>query len=386
MIFMGLEFQKEPPFRKVMIHGLILDSQGRKMSKSLGNGVDPLEVIEQFGADTLRFMLITGNTPGNDLRFHMEKLETTRNFLNKIWNASRFVLMNLEGYEEKPRGELTLADEWILSRYEVTSAEVTAALERYDLGEAGRLLYEFIWNEFCDWYIELSKKRLYLKEKPEERNTVQSVLLEVLEGTMRLLHPFLPFITEEIWQHLKFKGKTIMLCPWPEVKGYYNERVEKEMGILMDVIRAVRNIRAEMNVAPGRRADIILVAPELETVEILKKGSEDIRELALGENLIIVQSLADKPSQAASAVLNGVTVYMPFKGLLDLDKEMAKVRKEIENSLKEEQRLETKLNNPGFVNKAPEAVVAKEREKLEAVRSRLQSLKLRLSDLSDYSD
>ncbi|NLI91976.1 MAG: valine--tRNA ligase [Peptococcaceae bacterium] len=383
MIFMGLKFQKEVPFHKVMIHGLILDSQGRKMSKSLGNGVDPIEVINQYGADTLRFMLITGNTPGNDLRFHFERLEATRNFLNKIWNASRFVMMNLEDYKNIPRGELTLADKWILSRYEDTVRSVTAALERYDLGEAGRLLYEFIWNEYCDWYIELTKKRLYNKENIPERNTAQSVLFEILEGTMRLLHPFMPFLSEEIWQHLPNHGKTIMLSSWPEVSGYKNERAEKEMTVLMEVIRSVRNIRAEMNVAPGRRADILLVAPEAETMNTLERGIEDIRQLAVGEKITILQKIENNPPQSASAVLNGVTVYLPLKGLLDLDKEIAKVRKEIQNAITEQKRLEGKLGNPGFTGKAPEEVIAKEKEKLEAVLIRLRSLKIRLSDLTE---
>ncbi|HHV64715.1 MAG TPA: valine--tRNA ligase [Peptococcaceae bacterium] len=383
MIFMGLEFMKDVPFHEVMIHGLILDSQGRKMSKSLGNGVDPIEVIEQYGADTLRFMLITGNTPGNDLRFHFEKLEATRNFLNKIWNASRYVLMNLEDYTAKPRGELELADKWILSRYEDTAQKVTRALERYDLGEAGRLLYEFIWDEYCDWYIELTKKRLYNKEKPEERHTAQSVLLEVLEGTLRLLHPFMPFLTEEIWQHLPVEGETIMLCSWPEVSGYRDEQAEKDMRILMDVIRAVRNIRAEVNVAPGRKADLLLVAPQEKTALVLEKGLDDIRQLAAGENITILTNLDKKPPQSASAVLDEVTVYLPLKGLLDLDKEIAKIRKEITAALEEQKRLEGKLNNPGFISKAPAEVVAKEKEKLEAVLSRLHSLKIRLSDLSE---
>jgi len=387
MIFMGLEFRKEVPFSKVMIHGLVLDSQGRKMSKSLGNGIDPIEVIDQYGADTLRFMLITANTPGNDLRFHFERLESTRNFLNKIWNASRFVMMNLQDHEGKPRVVLAPADQWILSRYEDTVQSVTDALERYDLGEAGRLLYEFIWNEYCDWYIELTKKRLYLKENPEDRNTAQSVLLEILEGMMRLLHPFMPFLTEEIWQHLPAKektiDKTIMLSSWPEVSGYRNEQAEREMTVLMDIIRSIRNIRAEMNVAPGRRADIMLVAPEDETADILQRSIEDIRQLALGEKITVLQKLENNPPQSASAVLTGVTVYIPLKGLLDLDKEVAKVRKEIENGRGEQKRLEDKLNNPGFVSKAPEDVVAKEKEKLEAVIVRLHSLKLRLSDLSE---
>lgn len=369
MIFMGLEFREDVPFHKVMIHGLILDPQGRKMSKSLGNGVDPIEVINQYGADTLRFMLITGNTPGNDLRFHFEKLESTRNFLNKIWNASRFVLMNLEDYQseakEQPAGpyaaELTLADKWILSRYEDTVQNVTAALERFDLGEAGRLLYEFIWNEYCDWYIELTKKRLYMKENQSERQTAQRILFEVLEGTMRLIHPFMPFLTEEIWQHLPIKGKTIMLSSWPQVEGYRNEQVEKEMNVLMDIIRAVRNIRAEMGVAPGRRADILLVAPEKDMLSVLQSGLADIRQLAVAENITILQQMENKPPQSASTVLTGVTVYIPLKGLLDLDKEVAKVRKEIENMIKEQKRLEDKLGNPGFTSKAPEEVVQKEK-------------------------
>lgn len=386
MIFMGLEFQKEVPFHKVMIHGLILDSQGRKMSKSLGNGVDPIEVINQYGADTLRFMLITGNTPGNDLRFHFEKLEATRNFLNKIWNASRFAMMNLEDFAGKPRGELSLADKWILSRYEDTIQNVTAALERYDLGEAGSLLYEFIWNEYCDWYIELAKKKLYNKENQEERNTAQSVLLEVLEGTMRLLHPFMPFLTEEIWQNLPGTGKTIMLSSWPSTDGYKNEQAEKEMNLLMEVIRAIRNIRAEVNVTPGRKADIILVAPEAEALDTLQRGMEEIRQLAMGEKITLVQKLESAPAQSASAVLTGVTVYLPLKGLLDLDKEIAKVRKEIEGTMEEQKRLEGKLNNQGFVSKAPQDVVEKEKEKLETVLVRLRSLKIRLSDLSEAKE
>ncbi|WP_368293209.1 valine--tRNA ligase [Dehalobacter sp. TBBPA1] len=391
MIFMGLEFREDVPFHKVMIHGLILDPQGRKMSKSLGNGVDPIEVINQYGADTLRFMLITGNTPGNDLRFHFEKLESTRNFLNKIWNASRFVLMNLEDYQseakEQPAGpyvaELTLADKWILSRYEDTVQNVTAALERFDLGEAGRLLYEFIWNEYCDWYIELTKKRLYMKENQSERQTAQRILFEVLEGTMRLIHPFMPFLTEEIWQHLPIKGRTIMLSSWPQVEGYRNEQVEKDMNVLMDIIRAVRNIRAEMGVAPGRRADILLVAPEKDMLSVLQSGLADIRQLAVAENITILQQMENKPPQSASTVLTGVTVYIPLKGLLDLDKEVAKVRKEIENMIKEQKRLEDKLGNPGFTSKAPEVVVQNEKEKLDDIMVRMRSLKLRLSDLSE---
>lgn len=383
MIFMGLEFRGEVPFHKVMIHGLILDPLGRKMSKSLGNGVDPIEVIEKYGADSLRFMLITGNTPGNDLRFHMEKLEAVRNFLNKIWNASRFVIMNLSDYREKTGGELTLADRWILSRYEDTVESVTLSLKRFDLGEAGRLLYDFIWNEFCDWYIEMSKKRLYDKENPEGRRTAQSVLLKILEGTMRLLHPFMPFLTEEIWQNLPTSGKTIMLESYPQVSGYRNEEAEREMAVLMDVIRAVRNIRAEMNVAPGRKADIILVSADQEIRRILDQGAAEIKHLASCENITVLEKLEKDLPQSASAVLNDLIVYVPLRGLLDIEKELAKIRKEINNAMEEQKRLENKLNNPGFTGNAPESVIEKEREKLENIISRLSSLKKRLGDLNE---
>lgn len=383
MVFTGLEFMKDVPFKKVMIHGLVLDAQGRKMSKSLGNGVDPIEVIEKYGADTLRFMLITGNTPGNDLRFHPERLEATRNFANKIWNASRFVLMNLQDYEEGPRGELKLEDQWILSRYEKAVKEVTEALDRFDLGEGANLLYEFIWNEFCDWYIELAKGRLYDKEQPQARHTVQSVLVEVLEGTMRLLHPYMPFITEEIWHNLPGAGESIMIQPWPQVDGYRNDAVEKQMNLIMEVIKAIRNIRAEMNVQPGKKAEIILVAPQGTELEILQKGQESIKLLAGGSSVEIVPELAVKPAQAASAVLEGVEVYLPLRGLLDLDKEIARVEKEIAQAEQEQQRLESKLNNPGFVAKAPEQVVAKEREKLEGIKGRIAALKQRLAELQE---
>ncbi|WP_018305619.1 valine--tRNA ligase [Desulfitobacterium hafniense] len=383
MVFMGLEFMKDVPFQKVMIHGLVLDAQGRKMSKSLGNGVDPLEVIDQYGADTLRFMLITGNTPGNDLRFHPERLEATRNFANKIWNASRFVLLNLQDYEEGPRGQLKLEDRWILSRYEKTAGEVTEALEQFDLGEAARLLYEFIWNEFCDWYIELAKGRLYDKEHPEARHTVQSILLEVLEGTMRLLHPYMPFITEEIWHNLPISGESIMIQSWPKVNGYREDDLEKQMNQIMDVIKAVRNIRAEMNVQPGKKAEIILVAPEKAAFEVLESGRESIRLLAGGSAVDVVLNLEVKPAQAASAVLEGVEVYLPLRGLLDLDKEIARVEKEIAQAQLEQSRLAGKLNNQGFVAKAPEQVVAKEREKLEGINGRIAALKVRLAELQE---
>ncbi|MDQ7093853.1 valine--tRNA ligase [Desulfosporosinus sp. PR] len=381
MIFMAMEFRKEVPFPQVMIHGLVLDAKGRKMSKSLGNGVDPIEVIEQYGADTLRFMLITGNTPGNDLRFHPERLEATRNFCNKIWNASRFVLMNLEDYEAGPRGELTLADRWILTRYAATIEKITEALEAFDLGEAGRILYEFIWNEFCDWYIELTKPRLYNKEDKLARHTAQSILLEVLEGTLRLLHPFMPFLTEEIWQNLPVQGVSIMMQSWPEVPAYHEEEAVQDMTLLMEAIKAIRNIRAEMKVSPAQKVEILILAADPNQRLVLENGKADILKLAGGARVELFAAMAEKPSQAAGAVLEGVEIYLPLKGLMDLDKEIARLEKEIALVLAEQQVLETKLNNPGFTNKAPAAVVAKERERAEGLSARKTALEERLAEL-----
>ena len=384
MIFMGLEFKNEVPFPKAMIHGLVLDAQGRKMSKSLGNGVDPIEVIDQYGADTLRFMLITGNTPGNDLRFHPERLESTRNFTNKIWNASRYVLLNLEDYEEGARGELALVDRWILSRYASTVEKGTEALENFDLGEAGRLLYEFIWNEFCDWYIELTKPRLYNGSNNQEvlaRHTAQSVLLEVLEGTLRLLHPFMPFLTEEIWQALPVQGDSIMMQSWPEEPAYQDVVAEGNMTLLMEAIKAIRNIRAEMKVAPGQKVEILILAPDVLQRAVLETGKADILKLAGGASVELFETLTEKPSQAASAVLEGVEIYLPLKGLMDLDKEVARVEKEISMATLDRQSLEAKLSNSGFTSKAPAQVVAKEQERLEGIVARTAALEERLREL-----
>jgi len=383
MISMGLEFKQEVPFPKVMIHGLVLDAQGRKMSKSLGNGVDPIEVIDQYGADTLRFMLITGNTPGNDLRFQPERLEATRNFTNKIWNASRYVLLNLEDYEEGPRGELALADRWILSRYASTVEKVTEALENFDLGEAGRLLYEFIWNEFCDWYIELTKPRLYNKEEVLARHTAQSILFEVLEGTLRLLHPYMPFLTEEIWQNLPVQGDSIMMQSWPEKPVYQDAVAEGNMTLLMEAIKAIRNIRAELKVAPGQKIEILILAPDALQRSVLETEKADILKLAGGASAELFAAMAEKPTQAASAVLEGVEIYLPLKGLIDLDKEVARLEKEISQATLDQQILNVKLSNPGFTGKAPAQVVAKERERLELIIARSAALEERLRELKE---
>ncbi|MDR1603637.1 MAG: valine--tRNA ligase [Gracilibacteraceae bacterium] len=382
MIVMGLEFMGDVPFRRVMIHGLILDAEGRKMSKSLGNGVDPLEVIEHYGADTLRFMLVTGSTPGSDLRFHPERLDWARNFLNKVWNAARFALMHTEDITPgEPEGELSMADRWILSRYEDAVQRVTGAIAACDPGEAGRLLYEFIWNEFCDWYIELVKKTLYDREQPQNRLTAGRVLLRVLEGTLRLLHPFVPFLTEEIWQNMPGNSGSLINQSWPAPTGFRDGEAEARMTLVIDIIRAVRGIRADMHVAPGRKADIVLVSAGPAEHEALLAGQSYIQQLAGGEKVTTASAPAVKPPQSAAAVLAGVTVYVPLRGLLDLDKEIARVRKEISAALETEKRLEQKLGGAGFLAQAPAAVVAGERDKLEKTRGRLKELRVRLAEL-----
>ncbi|MDR0434693.1 MAG: valine--tRNA ligase [Gracilibacteraceae bacterium] len=382
MIFMGLEIQGEIPFRQVMIHGLILDAQGRKMSKSLGNGVDPIEVIDQYGADALRLTLVTGNTPGNDLRFHPERLEWARNFLNKIWNAARFVLMSTEDLAATGgENDATMAGRWILSRYEEAASRAAKAIEAFDPGEACRVLYEFVWNEFCDWYIELVKKTLYDRDRPQERLAAAGTLRRVLEGSLRLLHPFLPFITEEIWQNIPGSDGFLMLQSWPAPAGYKDAAAETQMAVVIDVIRAVRGIRADMNIAPGRKADIWLVAPQRAEYDALLAGRDYILRLAGGERITLLPEQTAKPPQAASAALAGVMVYVPLKGLLDLDKEIARTGKEIAAAQQTAERLEKKLQNEGFLTQAPEAVIAAEKDKLEKTRSRLGELTIRLTEL-----
>ncbi|KJS19362.1 MAG: valyl-tRNA synthetase [Clostridiaceae bacterium BRH_c20a] len=380
MIFSALESMEEIPFREVFIHGLILDAQGRKMSKSLGNGVDPLEVIEEYGADTLRFMLITGNTPGNDLRFQFERLDAARNFANKIWNAARFVLMNLEDYQEDtPHSNYNMADQWILSRYNSTIKEVTRLLDKYELGEAGRELYDFIWNEFCDWYIELAKPRLYSKEDLENKRTAQKVLAEVLKGTLELLHPFMPFITEEIWQHLPHSGKSIMLTDWPqEQEDLIDKKVETEMSLTMDIIRAIRNLRSEMNVPLGKKAEVIIVANKKDSLEMIRKGQAYIVSLATVSDLTLELSLDEKPEQAVTAVIQGIEIFLSLKDLVDIEKETVRLEKELAKVNQEIDRLDKKLNNEGFLAKAPIDVVEGEKEKLANYQSNKEALLTRI--------
>lgn len=383
MMMMGLKFQQEIPFKHVFIHGLVRDSQGRKMSKSLGNGIDPLEVIEKYGADTLRFMLITGNTPGNDMRFYWERVESSRNFANKIWNASRFVLMNLEGFDPDFSPEpqaLTTADRWILSRYNTTVTAVTGNLERFELGEAARTVYEFIWDEFCDWYIELAKGRLYNKADAASRQVAQYVLQHVLGNTLKLLHPFMPFITEDIWQSLPQQGISIMTAGWPQENvEWASTQDEQLMGVIMETVKAVRNMRAEVNVHPGKKSEVILKIASPDLKGRIEANLGYIKTLAAAEPVGFLAADGATPENAMTAVSSGVEIYLPLKGLIDIEKETARLHKELANLDKEVARIAGKLNNPGFTAKAPAAVIDKEKakqaeylEKQTAIRERLE--------------
>ena len=382
MIFSGLEQTGQVPFYDVNIHGLILDAQGRKMSKSLGNGIDPIEVIDKYGADTLRFALITGVTPGNDVRFHWEKVENTRNFANKIWNAARFVLMNLEGYEpvEVAEEDLTLADRWIISRLANTAEDVTRLLEEYDLGEAAKTLYEFIWDEFCDWYIELAKIRLGQSADSHHRLVAQNVLLQVLFDTLRLLHPFMPFITEEIYQNLPGHNDTIILDAWP-VKGQVWPEAVEDMQQLMSVIRNLRNIRAEFNVAPGTPINTIILVRDQGKMALFENNQEYIQRLAQVKKIEVVNNLDTKPAQAVSALTAWTEIYVPLEGIIDIEREIVRLEKELKATEADLQRAESKLGNANFLAKAPQEVIAKENAKAEEARVKREGILQRLEIL-----
>ena len=384
MLIMGMEFMKEIPFEKVFIHGLVRDSQGGKMSKSLGNGIDPLEVIEKYGADTLRFMLITGNTPGNDMRFYWERVEGTRNFANKIWNASRFALMNMEGYDKDAElAPYTLADKWILSRLQDTVKDVTGLLERFELGEAGRAIYDFIWSEVCDWYIEIAKPRLYNKEAAAERATAQHVLATVLVSAMKLLHPYMPFITEEIYQCLPHEAESIMISKWPVAdESLVDPEAERGMNAIMDSIKAIRNMRAEVNANPGKKIPAIMLVSE-DLREVVAHNDSYIKLLGGIDNLELRPLNGEKPENAMAAVVTGIEVYLPLAGLIDVEKETQRLSKELAAMEKDLQRAGGKLNNAGFLAKAPEDVIAKERAKYEELSGKIEAVKKRMAYLAE---
>lgn len=388
MIFSAMENMNEIPFKHVFIHGMVRDSEGRKMSKSLGNGIDPMDIIEKYGADALRFNLITGNSPGNDMRFIWEKVEACSNFANKIWNASRFVMMNLDStavleadrniYEQN----LTTADKWILSRYNTIVREVTDNLEKFEIGVAAQKLYDFMWSEFCDWYIELVKPRLYGEDKASNL-AAQITLVDVLSGTMKLLHPMMPFITEEIYQHLPGADKSIVISKWPEYdENRNNPEQEGNMEIVMDAIKSIRNIRAEMNVIPSRKAKVLIIASDEKVSSAIKAGSIYFERLASASEVLLLSEKTQIPEGAVSVVIAGAEIFLPLEELVDMEKEKERLKKEMENLEKELQRVRGKLNNQGFVAKAPKEVIeeekakeAKYQEMFQKVLDRLNSMK-----------
>ncbi|MCQ6266457.1 valine--tRNA ligase [Fictibacillus sp. WQ 8-8] len=384
MIFQGMEFTEKRPFNDVLIHGLVRDSEGRKMSKSLGNGVDPMDVIEKYGADALRFFLSTGSSPGNDLRFYWEKVESTWNFANKIWNASRFALMNMDGMKVEEidlTGELNLADKWILTRFNETAENVTRLIDTYEFGEVGRLLYNFIWDDLCDWYIEMAKLPLYGEDEAAKKTT-RSVLAYVLDHTLRLLHPIMPFITEEIWQHLPHEGESITVAQWPAKReDLHFPEAARDMNLVTEIIRTVRNIRSEMNVAPSKPIELQINAKSEEVLNALEANRSYLEKFCNPSTLTLGTDLS-APNKSMSAVLTGVEMYLPLEGLINLDEEIQRLEKEVEKYNKEVERVQKKLSNEGFMKKAPEKVIEEERakekdysEKRDKVRQRIQELK-----------
>ncbi|SDQ46054.1 valyl-tRNA synthetase [Virgibacillus salinus] len=384
MIFQSKEFTDQRPFKDVLIHGLIRDADGLKMSKSLGNGVDPMDVIEQYGADSLRYFLLTGSTPGQDLRFHWEKVEATWNFANKVWNASRFSLMNMEGftYEDVDlNGEKSLADKWILTRLNETIEQVTKNTNKYEFGEAGRHLYNFIWDELCDWYIEMAKLPLYGDDESEKRMT-QSVLAYVLDQTMRMLHPYMPFITEEIWQQLPHQGDSITVAAWPEAKSeFHNETASKEMKRLVSIIKSVRNIRAEVDTPMSKQIKLLIQAENEATVSELENNRNYLERFCNPSELKI-STKVDVPEKAMSAVVTGAELFLPLEGLIDFDKEIKRLEKELDKWTKEVVRVQKKLSNEGFLNKAPQAVVDEEKQKEQDYLEKQAKVKARLNELN----
>ena len=372
MIFSACEHTGKPPFHTVFIHGLVRDDKGRKMSKSLGNGIDPLDMIDQYGCDALRFNLVTGNSPGNDMRFYTERCEAMRNFANKIWNASRFLMMNLTIDKCELPEKLELEDKWILSKLNSVIPEITENMERYELGVAAQKVYDFIWDSYCDWYIELTKTRLQ-GEDEDSKVRAQQVLCYVLTQILKLLHPFMPFITEEIWQALPHEGDYLMLQQWPEHHANLDfPEEEKAMELIMDAIRAIRARRAEMNVPPSKKAQLTVSTLEQ---AVFHQGTPFLKRLAYASDVKVVEATDTVDAQGMVTIAtHAARLYLPLAELVDLEKEKARIQKELDKNRKELDKLETKLNNPGFVNKAPAQVVEAERERANKLKALLVKL------------
>lgn len=382
MVFSAIEHTDKLPFTDVLIHGLVRDSEGRKMSKSLGNGIDPIEVIDKYGADALRLMLTTGNSAGNDLRFYWEKIEANRNFLNKIWNATRFILLNMETEPLKPDfSELSNTDRWILSKVNTLSKDVTQNIDSYDLGVALSKVYDFIWDEYCDWYIEMVKPRLYNK-KDNTRNAALWTLKFVLIQSLKLLHPFAPFITEEIFTSIQTEEETIMLSSWPQFNKELDfKQDEDNIEILKNAIKAIRNIRSEMNVPNSKKAQIIVFSENCNVKNIFENSQVFFKTLAYASEIIISDKNPNNLDELVSVVIPNGVIYMPFAELVDTKKELERLKKEEEKLIKEVQRVESKLANQGFIAKAPENVIEEEKEKMTKYKGMLLKVQEQISNL-----
>ena len=383
MVFSGLEQTGKEPFHTVLIHGLVRDSQGRKMSKSLGNGIDPLEVIDKYGADALRMTLMTGNAPGNDMRFYWERVEASRNFANKVWNASRFIMMNIEKapVTDVKLSDLQMADRWILSKVNTLAKDVTENMDKYELGIALQKVYDFIWEEFCDWYIEMVKPRLWSEEDTTKAAALWT-LKTVLIQSLKLLHPYMPFITEEIFCNLQDEEPSIMISSWPEYKDEWNfADEEKAVETIKDAVRAIRGVRTSMNVPPSKKAKVYVVSEDPEVLAIFEHSRVFFATLGYASEVVLQKDKSGIADDAVSAVTAKATIYMPFAELVDLDKEIERLTKEEEKLKKELARSEGMLSNEKFVSRAPEAKIAEEREKLEKYRQMMAQVQERLAQL-----
>ena len=384
MVFSAIEQTGKVPFHHVLIHGLVRDSQGRKMSKSLGNGIDPLEIIDQYGADALRLTLITGNAPGNDMRFYMERVEASRNFANKVWNASRFIMMNLEKAEvpgEMPKDQLTAADKWILSKVNTLAKEVTENMDKYELGIAVQKVYDFIWEEFCDWYIEMVKPRLY-NDGDTTKSAALWTLRTVLVNALKLLHPYMPFITEEIFCTLQSEEESIMISKWPEfTKEWHFAEDEAAVEMIKEAVRGIRNVRTGMNVPPSKKAKVFVVSESENVRNTFENGKVFFATLGSASEVTVQADRSGIDEDAVSAVLPEAVIYMPFAELVDIDKEIERLQKEEQRLTKELARVNGMLSNERFMSKAPESKVAEERAKLEKYSQMMDQVKERLTHL-----
>lgn len=385
MVFSALEQTGEVPFKHVLIHGLVRDSQGRKMSKSLGNGIDPIEVIDKYGADALRLTLITGNAPGNDMRFYWERVEASRNFANKVWNASRFIMMNLEKATIPAHidlSTLTGADKWILSKVNTLTKEVTENMDKFELGIAVQKVYDFIWEEFCDWYIEMVKPRLY-NDEDETKAAALWTLKSVLIQSLKLLHPYMPFITEEIFCTLQEEEESIMISQWPEYKAEWNfEEDEFAVETIKEAVRNIRNIRAEMNVVPSKKAKVFVVSEQESIRSIFENGRVFFQTLAYASDVVVQQDKQGIEDDAVSTVIPNAVIYMPFAELVDIAKELERLEKEEKRLIGEVKRVEGMLSNERFMSKAPQAKVEEEKEKLVKYTNMLEQVRERLAQLN----